>query len=302
MKKPLVSVIILNWNRRQDVLELLEQLKTQTYTQIEILVVDNDSRDGSTSAIRKTFPKVRLVGLPTNIALAGFSKGMEVARGDYFVLLASDTMVTDNLIEKHVEKLLNNPGLGISCASTFDWETKHYLTPNRAKSGNNKTGYRVTYFDGNGVGVRREVFEAVGGYRADYFICLEELEWAVRVLQAGYEIGCFTDVVVYHKKSEAGGEYRSRLGYYYCRNWMWFYAEYLPIREWGSFLWLHLGSAVKKTGEGGVMRWRDCVRGVLAGLGGMVRMWRRRRVLPPEIVKRVKLDLFPNADHLYVEG
>ena len=295
-----VSVIILNWNRKEDVSLTLTKLSNQTAKPFEIIVVDNASTDGSIKHITKHFPKVKIVKLLKNIGLAGFNLGMESALGDYFLLLASDSIPNDDLIAKHLTKFKNNPSLGVSCPSTFELQTKKYLAPNRAKEGNNKLGYTVTYFDGNGICLRREVFKKTGGYANDYFICLEELEWAVRILSMGFEIKCFTDAVVYNSKALVGGEARKRYGYYYARNWIWFYIQYLPLTEIPSFLSLHAQSFFVKTNKkAGTMTKLDILKGIFSGFVGSVKYIRQRKVLSPDIIDRLKLDLFPNSKHLY---
>jgi GT2 family glycosyltransferase len=301
MRELLVSVIILNWNRKKDTSELIGALRKQTYKNFEVIVVDNASEDGSVEHIRRHYPDVRVVEAEVNFALYGFNLGMKEARGKYFLHLASDTIPDERLIEKQVEKLDGSSDLGVSCASTYDWGTKRYLGPNRAIHGDNKRGYKVTYFDGNGICLRREVFEKVGGYSREYFICLEELEWAVRILQAGFEIACFTDVTIYHKKSEVGGEYRTKLGFYYCRNWIWFYLKYLPWKVIPSFLRLHFSSFRRYTGEIGTMGSGDCFRGIVASLRLLPKFLKEREPVSWEILERVKADLFPNKRHLYVK-
>ncbi|MBU0618896.1 glycosyltransferase family 2 protein [Patescibacteria group bacterium] len=301
MKQPQISVIILNWNRKQDTVNLIRQLKKQTFKNFEIIVVDNASTDGSAAYVKCHYSDVRLVRAKNNQALYSFSLGMKQARGEYFVLLACDTVVPANLLAKHLEKLTNNPQLGVSCPSTYDHSTKRYLGPNRAIKGNNKIGYQITYFDGNGIGLRRQVFEQVGGYSQDYFICLEELEWAVRILSAGFKVACFTDVKIYHKKSTTAGEYRSRLGYYYVRNWIWFYLQYLPWRAILEFVKLHFGSFRAKTGAKGYFNKLDCLWGIIASFPRISKYLWLRQPVSDSILARIKADLFPNKGHIYVQ-
>ncbi len=300
MKSPLMSVIILNWNRKNDVSETLARLRLQTFKNFETLVVDNASNDGSVSYFRKNFPETKVLPLKKNYALFGFNLAMEKARGKYFLHLASDAMLANNVIEKHIKKLEANPNLGVSCATTYEWRTKRYLAPNRAIKGDNKRGYKVTYFDGNGICLRREVFEKVGGYTQDYFICLEELEWAVRILESGFDIRCFTDIIVYNKKSEKGGSQRSKYGFFYCRNWVWFYTRYLPLREIPKFLNLHIKSFFRETGPKGSMKKTQCFEGIMAGIKGVPKFLRERTPLSRNTVERVKNDLFPGRGHLYI--
>lgn len=300
MVRPLVSVIILNWNRKDDVSETLRRLQSQTFKNFETIVVDNASIDGSVNYIRENYPEVRIVALKKNYALAGFNFGMQKANGELFIHFASDAIPRKDVIEKHVEKLKANLDLGVSCPSTYEWESKKYQGPNRALEGDDILGYRVTYFDGNGICLRREVFEKVGGYSQDYFICLEELEWAVRMLESGFDIRCFTDIVVYNKKSEKGGSQRNRYGFFYCRNWVWFYLNYLPFSRIPAFLLLHVKSFFIKTTAKGTMRKTDCLRGLLSSITKAPKYLRKRQPLSETTLERVKLDLFPNKHHLYI--
>jgi GT2 family glycosyltransferase len=293
-----VSVIILNWNRKKDVSKTISFVKRQTVKPMEIIVVDNASIDGSVEYIHKIHKNVHILSLPKNIALAGFNEGMKIAKGNYFLLLASDAIPKSNVIEKHLSKFRNLPKLGVSSASTFEYKTGKYIGGNRAVSGDNKSGFSVTYFDGNGICLKRGVFQKTGGYDPKYFICLEELEWAVRILTAGFDIKCFTDIVVYNSRSGVGNQ-RSKYGYFYARNWVWFYVKYLPVREIFGFLRLHMNSYKVKTGSKGTMNKIDVFKGVFVGIVTSINMLVNRRVLGKQVVDRLKLDLFPNKSHLY---
>lgn len=295
-----VSVIILNWNRKEDVVKTIDHLENQTVKAYEIIVVDNASTDGSSKYLKKLFPKVRILTLNKNRALAGFNYGMKVARGDFFIHLASDSMPKNNLIEKHLEKFAKNPNLSVSCPVTFVYKTNEYLGPNRSLVGDNIHGYDLTYFDGNGICLKRQVFSKTQGYSPEYFICLEELEWAVRILSNGFTIKCFTDVINYNTKSQSGSQ-RKSYGYYYARNWIWFYAKYLPIIEIPKFVKLHTNSFFVKTDKkDGSMTKQDIIKGVFAGIMGLPKFISERKILSSEIIESVKLDLFPNTKHLYV--
>lgn len=69
MKSSSVSVVIVNWNRKKDVLDLLRTLKRQNYPAFEIIVVDNASTDGSVEAISENFPDVNVIQLHRNFGL-----------------------------------------------------------------------------------------------------------------------------------------------------------------------------------------------------------------------------------------
>ena len=67
MNNPLVSVIIVTWNRKDDMLETLDALQNQTYSNLEVIIVDNGSSDGTADVIRKKYPNYKLIYLSSNV-------------------------------------------------------------------------------------------------------------------------------------------------------------------------------------------------------------------------------------------
>ena len=99
---PSLSILMVNWNTREMTLACLRSLFEQTReTSFEVIMVDNDSKDGSAEAITREFPTVRLLAEKHN---HGFAKATnmaaDVARGEYFLLLNTDTVVLDGAIDK----------------------------------------------------------------------------------------------------------------------------------------------------------------------------------------------------------
>ncbi|MDO8657566.1 MAG: glycosyltransferase family 2 protein [Candidatus Levybacteria bacterium] len=296
--QPTVSVIILNWNRYQDVSKLIRKLKKQTFKNFETIVVDNASTDNSVLYLKKYFPDVKIIRMTINLGVFGKNLGFKNALGEYLIAFDSDVVINNDCVEKFVQKLKKNKNLGIACASVYEQKTKRYLGPNRSLNGNNRVGYEVCFFNGSAIAIKKELFKKVGGYSKDYFICLEELEWATRVLESGFDISCFTDIIVYNKKSVQGGNYRSKLGFWYSRNWIWFYIEFLPLNKIPSFLFLHLKSAKNYAGTG-TMKKRDYFFGILAAALGVPKFLLRRKPITDRTLQKIKLDLFPNSKHLY---
>jgi len=88
-KSKLVSIVIVNYNGKNDTLEFLDSLKKTSYPNYEIIVVGNASTDGSVEAIREKFPKVGIVRNKRNLG-CGLNSGIECGRGDYIVTLPND--------------------------------------------------------------------------------------------------------------------------------------------------------------------------------------------------------------------
>lgn len=98
---PLVSILVISYNTKQMTLDCLKSVATETSVPHEIIVVDNNSPDGSAAAIAEAFPGVRLIASAEN---HGFAKGNNIAaqhaRGEYILLLNPDTVVLDRAIDR----------------------------------------------------------------------------------------------------------------------------------------------------------------------------------------------------------
>ena len=110
-----VSIIIVNWNTKDLLVDCINIIKDQIKTiKFEIIVVDNNSTDGSQSEIRKKFKDVLLI---TNDENLGFSKanniGLKYTNGKYICLLNSDTAVLDNALDKMYAFMEQNKNTGI---------------------------------------------------------------------------------------------------------------------------------------------------------------------------------------------
>ena len=106
MEKIDISVIIVNWNTKELLRECLASIYKFTRSiHFEIIVVDNGSKDGSQAIVSKKFPQVKLIPNEDNL---GFTKannqGIKIAKGEYILLLNSDTYLIENSLQKLVEK------------------------------------------------------------------------------------------------------------------------------------------------------------------------------------------------------
>lgn len=224
--KPLVSVVILCWNRKDDVKEGLLRLRQQQYEPLEIIVVDNGSTDGTADELRRDFPEVKLLEIGENIGIEAYNRGFAAAKGEYLVILDDDSFPKEDAIARMVEKFEADPKLGIvafDVRNYFEYDqVAHNINQNQAlleDSVAEAEDYWLA-FNGAGAGVRRQVFLNIGAYPAEFFLYWNEQDTAFRMLQAGYKIRFFRDVVSYHKYSPRNRE-SWRAPYYYTRNAFW---------------------------------------------------------------------------------
>ncbi|MCG8443725.1 MAG: glycosyltransferase family 2 protein [Caulobacterales bacterium] len=96
-----LSILMVNYNTREMTLECLRSLFAETYGSFEVILIDNDSRDGSADAVAAEFPQVRLVRSPDNLGFARATNiAAQMAKGGRFLLLNTDTVVLDGAIDR----------------------------------------------------------------------------------------------------------------------------------------------------------------------------------------------------------
>ena len=119
-----VAVVILNFNKRQDVLACLESVLRSTVRPAAIVAVDNGSTDGSADAIAKAFPSVRLIRNPVNLGACvgrniGWRYVVEQLDVDAILFLDNDSMVEANCLARLWEALRDDPQAGIACGKGY---------------------------------------------------------------------------------------------------------------------------------------------------------------------------------------
>ena len=108
----LVSIIILNWNGKNFLKNCLDSLEKLTYSPVEIIVVDNNSTDGSQLLVKKNYPKVILIENKKNYGFAKSNNiGYKAAHGTYALVLNNDTIVTQGFLEPLLQDFKENPNI-----------------------------------------------------------------------------------------------------------------------------------------------------------------------------------------------
>jgi len=230
--QPLVSVVIVNWNRKDDLKECLESVKAQTYKNIELIVVDNHSIDGTKELIREYFPDVKLIVMPDSFygACETFNIGFANATGKYTVVMDNDAMLERTWIDKNVKEFEIDTVLGciagrvLNFYTNEDWGFWVYgLTDDWVKN-----EFYTTVFVGCSAMIRTDILEEVGGYPKEYFLYHNEFALGAKIINAGYKMKYNPNTKAYHKVSQTQGH--SKKGdYYSIRNWYWFVWKFYPL-------------------------------------------------------------------------
>jgi len=229
-----LSVVIVNYNVKYFLEQCLHAaFKAGSKLSSEIIVVDNDSVDGSCQMVEEKFPEVRLISNKENL---GFSKAnnqaIRIAKGEYILLLNPDTVVEEDSFQKIVNFMDQTPdagGLGVKMIDgkgRFLPESKRGLpTPEvafwkmfgfsklfprskrfaRYHLGNldNNQTHEVEVLAGAFMLLRKSTLDKVGLLDEDYFMYGEDIDLSYRIILGGYKNYYFPETTIIHYKGES---------------------------------------------------------------------------------------------------
>ena len=224
-----LSIVIVTWNSRQVLLRCLDSIRDEVLSrrdpgrlEVETIVVDNGSSDGTVEAVRELHPFAQVVALPENRGFAGGNNvGLRRAGGRYAVLLNSDTLVRRDGLEACVRYLDAHPDVGVvgpqllnedgskqNCVHNYPSLLTEIvpkgllqlLLPRRfpSKRYGHPAPLDVPAVIGACLFVRREVLEQVGLMPEEYFFFLEETDWCYRIRRAGWRIVHVPQAAIVH--------------------------------------------------------------------------------------------------------
>ncbi len=234
---PLVSVITVNYNQVVYTLELLESLRHTAYKNIEVIVVDNGSRENPEPIIREKYPEVKVIVSPENLGFAGGNNlGIRAATGKYLFFLNNDTEVDQNTFAPLVQLFETTPGAGMASPKILYYNSGEVIqyvgcsSINPYTGRNHREGFKEVdagQFDqlrvtdlvhGAAMMVPRRIIEEVGEMPEIFFLYYEELDWCESVKSRGYQVYVVPESKIYHKESMSVGKNSTLKTYYMTRN------------------------------------------------------------------------------------
>lgn len=227
---PRVSVVLVNWNRREDICANLSALQRQHYRDFEVIVVDNGSTDGSIDRLEQE-PDIRLIKLGVNRGpSAARNVGVADAQGEYCLFLDSDAILSRRGLARLVRIMDQEQDLGLIGCRVLNYFTREidqwiYSQPYESHG---RRRFDTYSFSAAGAMVRTDLFRRVGGFWEQLFIYNEEVELSIKIHQAGYRVIYCPSVSVFHRAAPEGRNASSTYFYYQCRNWIWIFYRHYP--------------------------------------------------------------------------
>jgi GT2 family glycosyltransferase len=304
----LISVVIVNWNRRELLGACLASLQRQADVAFETIVVDNGSTDGSADMAEREFGARVIRNAGNRGFCAANNQGIAAARGEFIALLNNDAEADPGWLAALYRMCSRSPEVGMAASKVLEWEDPrridkagHLIFPdgqNRGRGagaadrGQFDREEEVLWPDGCAAMYRKAMLDLIGGFDEDFFAYGDDAELGLRARIAGWKCWYAPDAVVrHHRGSTLGKDSGWRLELIE-RNRVLLALKLFP---W-SLLWLNplyfalrvaAGAAKAGRGEGDTAHFpgiggkltmaRALVRGDLAALRLAPRMLRKRR-------------------------
>jgi hypothetical protein len=247
---PFVNIIILNWNGYKDTIECVESIKKIEYKNWGITLLDNGSKDDSLKKLKKKYGKNKKIKIIPNKSNEGFAKANNQAmekdlfNADYFLLLNNDTIVKSDFLTQLIKekKELISPLI-------YNYYEKKELSKNdlpgkfnlfigggRAIKPVEKELMKIDYASGCCWLIKKELFQRTKGFNKDYFAYNEEIEWAYRLKNEGYDFYLNPKSNIWHKGAKTSNKISGLKLKCLNRNIIWFEKKYASKTEYILFL------------------------------------------------------------------
>jgi GT2 family glycosyltransferase len=236
---PKVSIIILNWNGKDETLECLESVYQINYENYEVILVDNGSVDDSVRDFNKRFNQLIIIENKEN---EGFCKGNNLGislalerKAEYLLILNNDTLVEPSILKDLIsavrqdpERIIVNPLIAYAynrqrihwLGAKIDWGNAWLCGSRKEKEALSS----VSLMETDSVSWCAAFFNAKAIYKTGYldesfFAYYEDIDWSCRARKNGFKTMVFPKVLVYHKCSQSsGGEFSPTVYFYLFRN------------------------------------------------------------------------------------
>ncbi|WP_054970526.1 glycosyltransferase family 2 protein [Alicyclobacillus ferrooxydans] len=289
-----IAVIIVTWNKKEYVLNLLESLENieKHHLDIDWLVVDNASTDGTMEELNKRYPEVKVIHNQENLGgTGGFNTGLkavlELGGYDYIWLLDNDVEVAKDTLSQLVNTLDTHPEVGAVGSQMRQLDHPDIINENGGIVSPEGNGLillnhrmrvdefnrlpesqgllKVHYCAAASLLVRFSVVQQVGLW-SDFFIHFDDVEWCLRIRGAGHDIVCNPRSVIWHLSADS--KPLTWILYYDVRNYLYLLREHYNPNLVRDMIRKYMRMSIKETLKGRVFIANLYLRGVRDFLEG----------------------------------
>ena len=253
---PRVSIVIVSWNALPLLQQCLPSVVATAYPNLEIVLADNASTDGSAEWVRDAFPEVKIVRHPENwLFCRGNNAAIPHTTGKYVMLLNNDVEVPPDWLGPLVRTMENEPDVAAAQPKLLQYDDRDCFEYAGAAGGHlDALGYPFTrgrIFDtmepdtgqyddarnifwatGAAILLRRSALDEVGLLDERFEMHMEEIDLCWRLQRAGYRIRVEPESTAYHIGGGSLPQGSPRKAYYNFRNSLLMLYKNLPPAEW----------------------------------------------------------------------
>ena len=217
---PVAKIVILNWNGAEHLRRFLPSVVAAAPAGVEVMVADNGSTDDSLGVLATEFPSVGVLRLEANYGFAGgYNRALKQVEADYYLLLNSDIETPEGWLAPILDVLEREPDVAVVSPKLISWTDRtkfeyagasggfidflgypfcrgRILRQVETDEGQYDDARDVFWVSGAAFCCRADVFHALGGFDADFFAHMEEIDLCWRMQLAGYRVQRVTVAVV----------------------------------------------------------------------------------------------------------
>lgn len=223
VSSPKVFVIILNYNGIETLEECLNSVFKSNYNNFEVVVVDNDSKDGSFEIAKQNFARAYFIKNSANVGFAqGNNVGIRFALekfADMIFLLNNDAVVKPTTLTTLVKEAVKYPDAGILsplildgnlniwfAGGKIDWKKMRTL---HIQDKSKDLPYESEYLSGCAIIIKKEVFKKIGLFDERYFLYYEDADFSLRARKNGYKLLITPQAqAVHYEKSSSNNNHK----------------------------------------------------------------------------------------------
>ncbi len=234
MNEPLVWILLLNYNRYLDTVECVESIKTISYKNYKILIIDNYSTDNSFQQLKNNFKDLEVISTNENLGYTGgINFGINYLKKyspEFILILNNDTIVTKSFLENLVDALSNNDNAAAACGTILcehdrdsiwyasgkiiNWRglAIHLNKGKKFSSLNINSNKKTEFITGCMILLKVEHLGRIGLEDNRFYMYLDDIEYSQRIRSKGLELLYVHNSIIYHKVE---GEKESPFKLYY---------------------------------------------------------------------------------------
>jgi len=244
---PELSIVFVNYNDRIHLEKSLASLQKNVQDiDYEVIVVDNNSSDGSLAFLRENFPSVRTMGNKENLGYArANNQGIRESKGEYVLLLNTDTIINPGALNLLLQEMKKDPGIGgigpalltdknnyqVSFGKKVNFISelfqKYFLNfYYKLILKNDKKNREVNWLSGACLLTKRNILKEVGLFDENFFLYFEDIDLCLRIKEKGWCLVYFPRAEVLHAGGGSTESFRLSSRFHYRKSQLYFYEKH----------------------------------------------------------------------------